>query len=233
MALPAIIGAALPIVSGIAGLFGKKESSKSKTSENFERVETGTASNVQTDLPDELLAQLGGLFGGIVGAGAGEAAQDATRARLQELRSFDPAAYAEAVTNQAASAAGLELESGINQTYSTAGGRGSTMARLVEGRLRNQTAANLGGIAAQARAQGEDIANRGTAGLSESLMRGITDIIAVTRGSTTSQSGVTAGAAKGKGTGATSTSGSSGGGLGGFFTGLSNGLLTYWNQSRQ
>lgn len=229
MAIAGLLGLALPLVSGIAGLFGNKSSAK-QTDNSSGEFEKGTVGS-QLDLPPELLQQLGGLFGGLVGTGAGEAAQDATRSRLLKLQSFDPAAFADAVTKQAASSVGIEVGRATNNAAMDAGGAGNTMTKLLESKIRNEAAANLGGIAASARATGEDIANRGVAGLSESLMKGITDIIAVTRGAAATGTMGEKGAQKGTVT--SNSSGSSGGGLGGFFSGLASGLDTYWNSARQ
>lgn len=227
------LGTFLPIVTGIAGLFGNKSSGTSKETQNtsgeFEKGTTG----FQADLPPELLELLGSIFGGLVGTGAGEDAQDASRKRLLDLQKFNPVEFADSITKQAASAAGIEVQRGTNAAAADAGGGGNTMTQLLNNKIRNETAANLAGISASARATGEDIANRGTAGLSESLMKGITDIIAVTRGAITQGTLGEKGSEKGTATGTGKTTGTSGGGLGGFFSGLSQGLDTYWNSVRQ
>lgn len=228
MALPAILGIAAPLISGIAGLFSnsgsKQESTTSKTSGDF----ASTTSGAQSDLPPELMQMLTQLFGRVVGSGSAEVSQEAGQERLEALRQFDPVKWAEEVTQHAATSAGLQLNQGINTTTQAAGGRGSTMTTLLENRLRNETAANLGGVATSARATGEQIANQGVVSLIDSLMKSVTDTVAVTRGAQTAGTLTEKGTQKGTSTGTGSTTASSGGGLGGFFTGLASGLDTYW-----
>jgi len=190
----------------LTGIFDKK--TKTKTSSTLDSTTTGS----QSDLPPELLASLQGLFQGLVGSGAGQASQDALAGRLDSLANFDPAQFASAVAAQASSAAGLQLDAGINDVLSRAGGgAGSSGAQLVANKARNETAANLGGIIAGARAQGEQILTQGLSSATDSIANQIANIIAGTRGSTVSGTLTESGKQTGVGVS------KSGGGIGDFF----------------
>ena len=206
---PITIGLGL---SAISGLFGskKKESSTAKVDM--------TTSGQQADLPPELLATLMNLFQNSAGSGGVEQSLGASGDRLAEVAAFDPQAFADAVTGQAAATAGVELDSGINSTLSAAGGgSGSSMAALLESRIRNDAAANLAGISAGARATGEQLKSQGISTATQDINKTIADIIALTRGATV------AGSLQEKGTQSTKGTSSAGGGLGGFFAGLASG----------
>jgi len=194
------------LFSGLKKIFGGKTTTKSSAT-----LDSTTSGN-QTDLPPELLATLQTLFQGIVGSGADQAAQAAQVKQLESLSKFDPAKFADAITAQASAAAGLQLDSGINDVLSRAGGgSGSSGAVLVANKLRNETAANLGGVAASARATGEQLLSQSLTSASDSIANQIANIIASTRGSSVSGTLTESGKQTGKGVSKSS------GGIGDFF----------------
>lgn len=192
------------IISGILGALDGILGDKQKQSESFERDSTTNTKASAQDLSPELLKSLESLFQSqVTGPGFGQS-QDAISARLAQLSTqaqqpqFDVASFSKGVTDQAASAANLDLESNINAILSNSGGSetGNSMNSLLANKLRNQTAANLAGINQQATATGEQIRQgqqgqitAGIQGLSSTLSNAILELIKSTRGaSNTGQS---------------------------------------------
>lgn len=186
----------LGLIGNLIGMFGGSKG-KSSSEESFQKKSKTDSEASSQDLSPELLKSLEGLFKGQIGNfGKGN---DAVSARLQQLMEqsnqpqFDVAGFAKGITDQAASVAGLAQESGINSVLSQAGSSegGNSMSALLSAKVRNQTAANLGGISAQATATGEGIRQaqqnsltEGIQGLGGSLTDSILKLIAGTRGAT-------------------------------------------------
>lgn len=201
------------LLGGIGGLFGKK----SKTDQSFERTSdtTSDASSTDkatgTDLSPALLASLEGMFQNVVKGGGFQTANNALSGRLSQLvnqskqPAFDATGFAEGITRQAGAMAGLDLESSINGILSASGTTesGNSMSALLANKLRNQTASNLAGISANARATGEGIRQSGEklitdsiSGLAGGLEQGILGLIQSTRGASTSGTQTSTGTAK-------------------------------------
>lgn len=216
------------LASGLGGLFGNKSSSE----ESFSRDSTVDQTASAQDLSPELLKQLEGLFGSSLSGGGMEAGQAGLMAQLQRVlgqagnKEFNVESFVSDLMKQATSGAQLDLESSRNNLLSQAGGAsadGNSMAALLVNKMQNATAANLAGVGASARGEGEGIlrANRESstnqiAGLSDGLARNILGVIEATRGANTTGTSKTVEKTTGKGT----QSGTSGGGAGGFFKGL-------------
>lgn len=181
------------LLSGIGGLIGDKSSSE----ESFNETTDSDTSAESQDLSPQLLAALEGLFSRQVGGGGFERAGSAVSARLGQILDqaaapqFDVTGFARGVSEQAASVAGLDLESSINEVLSSSGTseKGNSMSALLGNKLRNATAANFAGISSQATAQGEQIRQsqqqlitESIAGLSGNLQESILGLIQATRG---------------------------------------------------
>ena len=187
----------LEIIGGLAGALGGLFGDKKKQSESFEST-TNTESEAQSqDLSPELLKSLESLFQTITQGGQFEKAGDAVSGRLDQILQqaaqpqFDVASFAKGITDQAVAGAQLDLESSINDMLSASGisESGNSMSALLANKMRNTTAANLGGISAEATATGEGIRQaqqgqitEGIAGLSGSLSDQVLGIIQSTRG---------------------------------------------------
>ena len=182
---------------------------------NINTTSTGkeTSQGVTTNLGFDsgIMAKLNNLLGGAIdGAGVG-GVQGILQDRLQQLASagannFDPAAFAANITGQAESAIGGKLEGSLNGLMTQAGGTegGNSMAALLGSRLRNDATAELAGVSAAARAQGEDIlrANQQSqtsqiSGLSGDITGSLTGLIQALSGAqgtqVNSQTGTTTG----------------------------------------
>lgn len=199
------------ILGGLGGLFGGKK----KQNESFERITKTESEATATDLSPELLKELESLFMSTLGSGQFEQTGSALSSRLQQLMGragedqFDVAGFAKGITDQAVAGAGLDLESSINGMMSASGSSiaGNSMGTLLANKLRNQTAANLSGIAAQATATGEGIRQaqqqgltEGIMGLSGALSGQIMDLIKSTRGARNHGTAKSKEHTKGKGT---------------------------------
>lgn len=225
MALLSILGG---IASGLGSLFGGGDEEE----QSFSRDSTVTNNATKTDLSPELLKALEGLFGKVIDSGRFEQSGAAQGSRLAQLSAraaegptFDVDSFVKGITQQATANAGLDMESSINELASKSGGsiEGNSMNRLLANRIRNQTAANLAGIASQAASTGEQIRlagehelTTGIEGLSTGLSDQLLKLINVTRGATQSASGKTT--EKTSGTGSSEKDK----GIGGIFDGISS-----------
>jgi hypothetical protein len=216
------------ILGGLFGGMGGKDSTQ-----EFEKHSTVNSSASATDLSPELLKSLETLFQSTVKGGGFKKSGDAITGRLNQLISqakrpeFDVAGFAKGITDQATSAAGLQLESDINGLLSQSGTTesGNSMSQLIANKLRNQTAANLSGISAQATGVGEGLRQsqqgqltEGIGTLSTSLSDQILKLIQSTRGASTSGTSTSKEDTKGKGT--ASESGDPFSALGGLFSSM-------------
>lgn len=190
------------LISGLGGLFGRK------SSQSFDKNFTSTTNASGQDLSPELLKALEGLFMGEMGAGRFGTGADAIQGRLGQLQrqakepQFDVSKYVKGIMDQAGAMAGLELESGINNTAGNVGGSvsGNSMAALLANKMRNITASNLAGIGQQATASGEQIRmaqqeqlTQGISGLGGMLQQAILGLIGATRGASVSGTSTTTG----------------------------------------
>lgn len=182
------------LLGGLGSLFG---GGKSKSSESFDKhTDSETTASAQ-DLSPELLKLLEGMFTETLGSGRFGAAGEAMESRLNQLNAqaaqpqFDVEAFTKGIVGQAVAASGLDLESSINEMLSKGGvtETSNSMSALLGNKLRNQTAANIGGIASAATGEGEKIRiagqeslTQGIGGLSEGLSNQILAMIQQTRG---------------------------------------------------
>lgn len=166
---------------GILDFLGEKTTTQS--SSTFDKTTEGA----QTDLSPELLAALSSLFGNTLGSGSFDASRLAMTDRLSEVGGFNTQAHADAITEKAKAFAELDLESGINQISSRAGGSASSnsMVALLANKLRNQTAANIGGINSAAKLDAEKFKTEGVNALGQGLSKQVLDLISVARGAQT------------------------------------------------
>lgn len=179
------------ILGGLGGLFGKK------SSQSFDQWTDSETEAESQDLSPELLKALEGLFMNQIGSGKFEQSTDALSTRLGQLMDqskmpmFDPETYAKGIRDQATAGAQLDLESSINGMLSSSGVSegGNSMNALIANKMKNTTAANLGGVFSQAYGEGEQIRqsqqsllNEGISGMSGSLMQGLLGLIGATRG---------------------------------------------------
>lgn len=216
------------LLSGLGGLFG---GGGSEETEDYEEFTDSTTTASSQDLSPELLKSLESLFQTTLGSGQYEASSTAMSTRLQQLMDqanrpeFDVSSFAKGVTDQGVAAAGLDLESSINEMLGSAGVSegGNSMSALLGNKMRNVTAANVSGISANATATGEQIRQaqqgqitEGIAGLSGQLQDAVIQMIQSTRGAT--QTGTSRTQEHTKGT--STTTGKKKGGAGGFFSGL-------------
>lgn len=198
--------------AGISGLLNKNKKKESSTAA-IDSTTTGS----QADLPPELLSNLQSLFQQLTGSQAGSQVQQAGQQQLSNVAAFDPTKFAQDITAQAASDAGLQLDSATNDVLNRAGGgRGSSSAALLINKLKNTTAANLAGISANARISGEQFKSDALNKVSNDLANQISNIIQITRGSSVSGTLREIGSQSGRG------SARAGGGIGGFFQGVSS-----------
>lgn len=205
----------LNLIGGLLGGIGGMIGNKSKQTESFEKTTDSTTTANSQDLSPELLKSLEGLFSTILGSGGFEQATGAIGDRLSQMQDragqdpFDSVGFAEAITARAAKDAGLALDSSINSLLSSSGGSasGNSMNALLSNNIRNQTARELAGIGAEARATGEGIELQEQTALTESIMglgTSLTDqilgLIAATRGASKTGESKTHEVSKGTGT---------------------------------
>jgi len=197
---------------------GKQTQTSSGTSTSTgSTTQTGTATGTEssktvgqtTNYSSDVLASLDALLTQQLGAGNGvgsaQQASDALAGRLQQIQelaakpAFDVEGYASGITEAATAATQNDLDSRINSILSATGSSesGNSMSALLGNKLRNDAAANLAGISANARATGEQLATQ--------QQQSITDQIGNLSGGLSSQLINLLGAAKG---GAQSTVGS-------------------------
>lgn len=126
----------------------------------------GSETQIQTRLNEQLLGGLESLLGTLVGGGGGAlgAGQTAIQQRIGGLgnNTFDVEGFVSGIMTDAQSRSRSGLESDINGLASSVGGTGAgnSMVALLNQRLRDDSAANLAGVQAQATAQGEAIRGR-------------------------------------------------------------------------
>lgn len=205
----------LDILTGVAGALGGLFGKKNKQSESFESTTNSEAEASSQDLSPELLKTLEALFQSTVGGGGFQKSGQAMSSRLDQILAqaqapqFDVSGFSKGIVDQAVAGAGLDLESGINDILMGSGMSegGSSMSALLANKLRNQTAANLGGIASEATATGEGIRlaqqgqiTEGIAGLSGGLSDQILQLIQSTRGASNTGKSKSKEHTKGKGT---------------------------------
>lgn len=70
---------------------------------------------------------------------------------------FDPSAYVEGVMAAAESQAQNSVDLGVNNVFSTVGGRENSMSQLLASKIRNDSAANLAGVRSQAEGSAQQI----------------------------------------------------------------------------
>lgn len=189
------------------GLFG---GSRTNTSSSTVQSSTGNTegSSVrqygEQQYNDEILAGLESLLGTQMSSfGTSTAATQARLGQLSQqaqLAPFDVAQYEQQVAGQAAARAGLDLDSSINRLFSATGtsSNDNSMTALLENRMRNDTASNLAGISAGARATGEQIRQSqeaqltsGIQGLSDSLANQVLSLMTQVRGARTAGTATT------------------------------------------
>jgi len=190
----------------IGGLLSSLFGGSSGSSGSFSSTTKSTTNASSKDLSDPLLKSLETLFQGQVGGSGFADSAGAVSGRLKQLvdqskaPQFDVAGFAKGITDAATSGAQIDLESGINGMLSKSGitESGNSMGALLASKLRNQTAATLGGISAQATATGEQIrqAQQGqlTEGINTSastILKSILDLISGTRGADTTGTSTT------------------------------------------
>lgn len=203
------------LMGGLGGLFGDESSSTSVTDATSQ------------DLPDAQLQELLNLFSEMINNGSFQFANESMQGQLGRVNNeanrvpFQVEQFAKDITAQAAASAGLNLESNKNQILQANGGSegGNSMSSLLINKERNITADNLAGIAANARAKGEEIRmaqfknnTENVLGLSGGLSSQLLNLIMATRG------------ANKKAHSKTTQTSESGGGIGGFFKGFADGF---------
>lgn len=181
----------------IGGLLSSLFGGSSSSGGSFNSTTNSTTKASSQDLSPDLLKSLEGLFKGQVGGTGFNDATSAASGRLKQLvdqskaPQFDVAGFAKGVTDAATSGAQLDLESGINGMLSKSGitESGNSMGALLANKMRNATAATLGGVNAQAMATGEGIKEQQqtniTKGINDTgstILQSILDLIAKTRG---------------------------------------------------
>lgn len=194
------------MLNTITGLLGSLFGGSSSSSGSFNSTTKSTTKASSQDLSPELLKSLEGLFKGQVG---GEGFADSTEAvggRLKQLvdqskaPAFDVTGFAKGITDAAVSGAQIDLESGINGMLSRSGitESGNSMGALLANKLRNQTAATIGGISAQANATGEQIRQsqqgqitEGINSSSQTILSSLLELISRTRGANTTGTSTT------------------------------------------
>jgi hypothetical protein len=185
----------LGILGSLGGLFGGNK--KQTQHESWNEWKENWSKADSQDLSPELLKSLEGLFMKQMNSGQFESGTNAIQGRLEQLMKqsqdpqFDVDKYASGIRDQATSAAQLDLESGINSMLSQAGVSegGNSMNALMANKMRNTTAANLGGVFSQAYGEGEQIRQaqqgqltEGIQGLGGSLVESMLGLIGATRG---------------------------------------------------
>lgn len=157
MALSTILG----IGSLISGLFGGGKSATSASSE----TQSTTSTKAAQQFSPEVLAPLESLMKTLLTDGSFATAQQGLTGQLGRVNTaaaaapFDVDAFVNDTMARATSGAQFDLESGLNKLFSATGTSetDNSMTALLANRLRTDTASNLAGIGAQARATGEQI----------------------------------------------------------------------------
>jgi hypothetical protein len=165
---------------------------------------TGQTTNYSSDVLASLDAILTQQLGAGGGVGSAQQATDALSGRLkqvQELASkpaFDVKGYAAGITSAATAATQNDLDSRINGILSATGSSegGNSMSALLGAKLRNDAAANLAGISANATAQGEQIAlqqetarTQQLSSLSGDLMANLSNLLGAAKGGAQTSTG--------------------------------------------
>lgn len=202
------------LLSGLLNIGGNLIGNKSKQS--FTKSDTATTNASSTDLSNPLLTSLEALLGKTLNSGGFTNANNAIGTRLKQLSAqakqpqFNVDKFAAGITKQATSAADLDLTSAINGILSKTGTTesGNSASALLANKLRNQTAANLAGISAQATATGEQIREgqqgqltEGIGNLGNSLVNEILGLLQSTRGARQSGTSTTNESSFGSGSG--------------------------------
>lgn len=191
--------------SGVSA--GTQNTSQTGTTTGKESSQTaGTTTNYSSNVLASLDAILGAQLGnGMAGTGNVAGATDALKGRLQQVQdlankpAFDVNGYVSGITEAAATAGQSDLDSRINTMLSGTGTSegGNSMAALLGNKLRNENAANLAGVKANATAQGQQIAQAEQtsitgqiSGLSQDIMGNISNLLAAAKGGTQTATGV-------------------------------------------
>lgn len=139
-----------------------------------ERVgSTGRETQTTLQFDRDVMGQLNDLLTGITGQNsalnAGQGALSSRIASVGATPAFDVDAYVDGIMASATSRANEGLESDVNNLASAVGssGSGNSMVALLNNRLRNDTAANLAGIEADARLRGQTVRAQESSELSE------------------------------------------------------------------
>jgi hypothetical protein len=127
--------------------------------------EASQTTGMTTNYSSDVLASLDAILTQQLGSGSAMQASDALAGRLTQIQqqasqpAFDVNAYASGITAAATAATQNDLDSRINSILSATGSSegGNSMSALLGAKLRNEAAANLAGISANARATGEQI----------------------------------------------------------------------------
>lgn len=134
----------------------QNQTSSQQTGTTATGSQTGAISRLDSDTESMLRENVQKLLG----AGTG---YDSAKARLNQVATggsnFDEESFVRGIMGSARSAAMGELESGGNQIEAEAGGGSdsNSAAALLKNKLRNQTAATLGGVEQRARGQAAEI----------------------------------------------------------------------------
>lgn len=169
MALETILG----IGTLLSGLFG----GGSKKTENQTQSQTTVANKTATQFSPDVLAPLESLMKTLLGNENFQTAQSGLAGRLSQVQTaaaapaFDVDAFVDDTMARAEATAKFDLESGLNKLFSGTGTSegDNTMTALLANRLRTDTAANLAGIGAQARATGEQIRSTQSQGITSEI----------------------------------------------------------------
>lgn len=175
------------------------------TSGNEASTTTGTTTNYSSQVLASLDAILSQQLGdGTAGTGNVSGVNSALQERLKQVQelaakpAFDIEGYVGGITQAAQVASQSELDSRINGMLSSTGASegGNSMAALLGNKLRNETAASLAGVKANATAQGQQIqqaeqANLTTqiSGLSSDIMGNLNSLLAAAKGGTQTSTG--------------------------------------------
>jgi hypothetical protein len=168
-------------VTGVASLFGgggggsKSTTTTTTRNEDIKRAATGRSQSKQYN--DQVLSSISSMLQTALGSNGFDTAQDALTGRLSQVQQqaaqpgFDVDSFVNGIMQQANATAQMDMDSQINSNASAIGGTsgGNSMAALLENRIRNDTAANLAGIQAQARATGQQIQTQQQSALTDQI----------------------------------------------------------------
>ena len=169
----AVLETILGVGSLLSGLFGGGSNAQKSETTN----ETITSNKQGQQYSDAILTQLENLLGNVLGGDWFSTAQSGLSGRLEQVQTqaarpaFDVDAFVNDTMQRASSAAQFDLESGLNKLFSATGTSegDNSMTALLSNRLRTDTAANMAGIAAQARSTGEQILSQQQQGLTSEV----------------------------------------------------------------